>query len=206
VTILTTPGPALTHEQARDLEDCLQQGLEQSGDWRAALERAATLARLLVAATDQTSPEPPAYAAPDPHPGRPNIADSPDAIASFFARPGSARTEYGQRVSGLHLRELPDGYWTRLRLVTERHGRGGDKEFLSTVVFDHHRDHETGEQVRAVLGASFPLLSRPAAGRISPAALEAHHAEAAAVLVAYPEAIAYLLARVAGGTYRGPIR
>jgi hypothetical protein len=204
VTVIAAPGPGLTHEQARALEDYIEQGMEQSGDWRAALEQAAGLARLLVAATDASGPS--AYAVPDPHPGRPNIADSPDGLASFFARPTSGRTEYGQRVSGIHLRELPDGYWTRLRLVTERHGKGPHKEFLTTLVFDHHREHETGEQTRAVLGASFPVLSRPAEGRISPDALEAHHAEAAAVLVAYPEGIAHLLARAAGGTYRGPIR
>lgn len=207
MTVLTVPGPGLTHEQARALQDCIEQGREQSGDWLVALEQAAGLAALLVAATDRPNSEPSAYVIPDPTPaGARNLADSPEGIAAFFARPESARTEYGQRVGALHLRELPDGYWTRLRLVTERHGRGGDKEFLTTFLLDHHRVHGTGEQVREVSGASFPVLSSPAAGRISAAAMEAHHAEAAAVLVSYPEAVAHLLSRHAGETYRGPIR
>lgn len=202
MTIIAAPASGLTHEQARDLQACIRQGVEQSGDWREALDVAAGLAAMLVAATDQPAPQ----AVPDLVPGRPNIADSPSAIAEFFTRPASARTEYGQRVGALHLRELSDGYWTRVRLVTERHGRGPDKEFLSTLVFDHHREHERGEQSRSVRGASAAILSAPAAGRISAAALEAHHAEAAAFLVAYPESIAYLLARHAGDSYRGPVR
>jgi hypothetical protein len=202
--LIAAPALGLTHEQARDLQACIQQGIEQSGDWREALDVAAGLAAMVVAATDRSAPAP--YALPDAVPGRSNIADSPAAIAAFFTRPASARTEYGQRVGAIHLRELSDGYWTRLMLVTERHGRGEAKEFLTTLVFDHHREHDTGEQTRTVPGATAPILSAPAAGRISPAALEAHHAEAAALLVAYPEAIAYLLARHAGDSYRGPIR
>jgi hypothetical protein len=135
---------------------------------------------------------------PDTTPARPapqshgNIADSPTGIAAHLASPQSATFDNGRRVSQLHLRDVGDGYWTRVRLVTVReHGW-----FESHLTLDHHRTPPHGqEDARAVEGATFPVRSVAAPSAFTTRQLAAAHASAAAILVAYPEAIAHLLER-----------
>jgi hypothetical protein len=125
-------------------------------------------------------------------PQRRDIADNPAAIADHLASFQSAVSKDGERISTIHLRPVGDGYWTRLRLITVRQ----DREFCSTLVLDHHRTPPYGEEAaRQLNGAMFGVRSVDARGWITAAGFERAHADAAKVLVAYPEAIATLLGR-----------
>lgn len=121
----------------------------------------------------------------DVHPWT-NIADSPSGIASHLAAPQAARTDKGVRTSQIHLRDVGDGYWTRVRLTTVRLNR----EFVSTLLLDHHK--EDGDLSRPI--TSCAVTTSDAGGAISPYLFEKAHEEAAQLLVRYPEAIAHLLA------------
>ena len=120
-----------------------------------------------------------------------NIADSPHGIAAHFAT--GARTQGRRRTAQIHLREVEDGYWTRLRLYTEHSPNG---QFTTYLSFDHHKERrDGGESVRIKIATTTSTVigREDCPGRYSEKRLIAAYDRAAAVLLADPAPIDALL-------------